>query len=333
MFGSVLELLYAPESPARAEDDQEHERAQEPGSPGRDRAERHRLARPGQVRRGVVGRPLGSGGRRLADGTLEDPGAVVLVVPLRLTVDRGETRGSRRRVAVLLRDRHRLVPGRGGREERGRRRGGLAPPAVGRRRVSLPGREARARTPAVPSAPGVRGERRLARGVGREGACGCVVRVTRRSGGTAPAAGSRGRPAGAAGREETPAPSADRRHAGADSPCGGPGYGCCCGPVRGRKPRLRGRRRRRLPGDPGRRLPGIAGRARPGTARPDTARPDTEGRGAVSACSSGTSRVRPAVSLCPAPSSLPVFAHAARAAACGAAAARWRARARRARRK
>ncbi len=49
-------------------------------------------ARFGDVSSAVRWGPVG---RRLADGTLEDPGAVVLVVPLRLTVDRGETRGSR----------------------------------------------------------------------------------------------------------------------------------------------------------------------------------------------------------------------------------------------
>jgi hypothetical protein len=43
-----------------AQGDDQHQRAQEPGSPGGDRAERHHPARPGQVRRRVVG-PLRAG--------------------------------------------------------------------------------------------------------------------------------------------------------------------------------------------------------------------------------------------------------------------------------
>ena len=155
----------------------EHERAQEPGRPGRQRAERHRLARPGEVGRGVLGEPLRPGGRNLADVGLEDPRAVVLDIGRRAALGGHEPRrrpGRRLREVERLEGRLRVARGHR-RQERRRCRGG-ALPAAGRR-VPLARRERRPRLAAGLPVPRPAGGppalvRRAGAGCGRAGA-GC----------------------------------------------------------------------------------------------------------------------------------------------------------------
>ena len=127
-----------------AEGDHQHERAQEPGATGRQRAECHHLARPGQVRRGVDG-ALRPGRRQAARVWLEDPGPVVLVawhearrLPWRCL---GEVERLERRL--------RIAGGHRG-QERGRR--GRGPLAARRRHVVVARREARPRAAAPATA-------------------------------------------------------------------------------------------------------------------------------------------------------------------------------------
>ena len=125
-----------------AEGDHQHQRAQEPGSPGRERAEGHDPARPGEVGRGGLRRPLRPGRRNLVGVRFEDAGAVVLDVRRGRAVARHEPRHLARRLRVVERLEGRLRVARGHRrQERRRCRGGPRP--VRGRHVPLTRRERR----------------------------------------------------------------------------------------------------------------------------------------------------------------------------------------------